>query len=161
MYCDVLGTIKSLNLNLNPTDSMDHHVAFSAQFSAAHPATQVSSAFKFDQVTFNDGDAYDPMLGLFTAPFPGVYTFSVQIFTYGAERLVVDIQVNGGLAHRMALDTSLLGGSQHGEDSDSMTLTLRLAQGDRVWVEGFGGQGTATLWGGGHTFFTGALLYAI
>ena len=138
---------------------MDHHVAFSTQFSADHPTAQITSPFKFDQVIFNDGNAYNPTLGVFTAPFPGVYTFSLQIFTYGSERPVVDIRVNGRVAHRMALDTTTLAGSQNGEDSDSMSVTLKLAQGDRVWVETI--IDNISLWGSVHTFFTGALLYSI
>ncbi|KAL8591035.1 hypothetical protein ACOMHN_002580 [Nucella lapillus] len=122
-------------------NALDDKVAFSAQFSAANPTVQQYSTFKFDQVNINDGNAYDAQLGIFTAPFPGVYTFSV----------------NGTPAHRMDIDTRGLDASFNGEDSVAMTVVLKLNQGDRVSVAN--ADSDHTFWGSIHTFFNGHLLY--
>ena len=104
-------------------------------------------------VIFNDRNACDPVLGVFTAPYSGVYMFTFQIFTHTAERPVIDIKVNGNIAARMILDST-----HEAVQSDSTALTVKLSHGDRVWVEA-GDHSALDLYGPNHTFFSGALLY--
>lgn len=133
--------------------SLEHHVAFKVTFSPSTLRPPGTGPYKFDMVIFNDGNAYDPVLGVFTAPYSGVYIFSFQIFTHLAERPTIDIKVNGNIAARMAVDTT-----NETPQSDSTTLTVKLLRGDRVWAEA-GDSSAIDVYGPNHTFFSGALLY--
>ena len=133
--------------------SLEHHVAFKATFSPSTLQPPTTGPYKFDRVIFNDRNAYDPVLGVFTAPYSGVYMFTFQIFTHTAERPVIDIKVNGNIAARMILDST-----HEAVQSDSTALTVKLSHGDRVWVEA-GDHSALDLYGPNHTFFSGALLY--
>ena len=136
-------------------------MAFNAQFSADALDAPASGPYTFDTVIFNDGNAYDPTHGVFTAPYDGVYVFATQVFTNGAERPVTDIIVNGNIASRMALDADSTGDESYGEtrQSSMTSVNVRLSTGDRVWVKNGYTQSMA-VHGQHHTFFTGALLYA-
>lgn len=118
-----------------------------------HPDPVHNRAYKFDTVVFNDGNAYNPILGVFTAPYSGVYTFTFQIFTHLAERAIVDIRVNGNIISRMGLDTV-----NQSVQSDSTSVTAKLVAGDKVWVEA-GSANALDIYGPNHTFFSGALLF--
>ena len=65
------------------TDTKDWQVAFQAPFSDGKVNTPASGPFHFDVVIFNDGNGYDPTIGIFTAPVSGVYIFAAQFFTGG------------------------------------------------------------------------------
>ena len=65
------------------TDTKDGQVAFLAQFSSTESViTPASGPFHMDKVIFNDGNGYDPLTGIFTAPVSGVYIFAAQFFTH-------------------------------------------------------------------------------
>ena len=120
-----------------------------------HPALSSSTTS-----CFNDGDHYDPSLGIFTAPYPGVYVFSAKFFTDGAQAAhpVLDVKLNGNTQDRMSFgEPGLEGGVQ--QSSHSTSMTLRLRAGDRVWVESYNSR-VYKLYGIFHTFFSGALLYS-
>ena len=119
--------------------------------------------YQFDHVIFNDGDAYNPALGVFTAPYDGVYVFATQLFTQAEERAMNDIVVNGNSASRMALDAASQGSSSSAEREQSVvtTVNVKLVQGDTVWVQnGYGHPVPLGIYGKYHSLFTGALLYA-
>lgn len=137
--------------------SLEHRVAFRAQFSAGTLIAPTSSAYKFDQVIFNDGKAYDPISGIFTAPYQGVYLFTFQIFTHAAERPLIDIKVNGNIVTRMSAATA----QANPEKSAVTSVLVKLLQGDRVWVETAYNKDTTDIFGGVHSYFTGALQYTI
>ena len=59
----------------------ERHTAISAPFSRQRVTTPASGPCTFDQVVFNDGNNYDPSLGVYTAPFSGVDLFSLQLHT--------------------------------------------------------------------------------
>ena len=142
------------------SESARRHAAFLAQFSAQRVGGPDSTALKFDHVIFNDGDHYDPSLGIFTAPYPGVYVFSAKFFTDGTQAAhpVLDVKVNGNTQDRMSFgEPGLEGGVQ--QSSHSTSMTLRLRAGDRVWVESYKSR-VYKLYGIFHTFFSGALLYS-
>ncbi|KAK7505776.1 hypothetical protein BaRGS_00003047 [Batillaria attramentaria] len=139
-------------------DNNNARVSFLAQIASDRGTTFAGNGpYKFDQVLLNDGDAYDPMLGVFTAPYSGVYVFAAQVFTDRAERPLVDIRVNDKPLARMAINSKNL---HDGEDEDSIstTVTVQLEDQDRVWLQSSVGD-SFTYWGDHHTFFTGFLLY--
>jgi hypothetical protein len=55
---------------------------------------------KFNAVAHNDAHAYDPVTGMFTAPWNGVYTFAFQVFTHQPETSMFDIKLNGNIVSR-------------------------------------------------------------
>ncbi|KAK7505861.1 hypothetical protein BaRGS_00003132 [Batillaria attramentaria] len=140
----------------NKVDTIDRRVAFLVQI--ANDRGQVipgHAPYKFDQIVLNDGNAYDETVGVFTAPYAGVYMLAVQVFTEKGENPLVDIRVNNRVLTRMSLDTRGLSDS---EESDSTAVVTKLETGDKVWVEA---DGDWTYWGDHHTFFSGALLYTV
>ncbi|XP_040901506.1 cerebellin 18 [Toxotes jaculatrix] len=88
----------------------------------------------YGTVTLNDGRAYNPSLGVFTAPRPGVYVFSFTVYS--------SVEENGRLYHKVQL---ILNGKptasvwennrEDGEDSATQVVVLELQRGDQVYVE--------------------------
>ena len=149
---------KSFFCFCNISVSLDKHVAFKAHFSASTLHVPGNAAYKFDSLIFNDGDAYNPVLGVFTAPYDGMYIFSAQLFAHANEILLADLMVNGAIVSRWALRTERLASGER-EQSSITTVTVKLSEGDTVWVQ----QSISTpmdIFGSVHSFFTGALLYA-
>ncbi|KAK7505775.1 hypothetical protein BaRGS_00003046 [Batillaria attramentaria] len=137
---------------------MDRRVGFLARYSVLHGQTMPGNTFKFGEVTLNDGNGYDASLGVFTAPYAGVYIIAFQFFTDGEERPLVDIVVNGNTLVRMALDTRDV--EAHDESASTSIVVMLQAQ-DKVWVEAPGDDNHYKFWGGAHSFFSGALLYTV
>ena len=135
--------------------TLEQHVAFRAIFSAGSLHAPTSGPYKFDHTIFNQGNGYNAISGIFTAPISGVYTFSFQIYTQAAERPVTDIRVNGNVASRMSFD---IRSPSSVSQSGMTTVIVSLSQKDQVWVEaGYGD--SMYIYGGIHTFFSGVLLY--
>merc|ERR1711872_871279 len=132
------------------------NIAFFAQYANDHATGQVSGAYVFDQVILNNGNAYDPSTGVFTAPVTGVYLIGVQLFTDGGEteHPFVDIKINSMTAARMAFDEAT-----GQEDSDATMIIWQLQAGDQVYIASEEGM-DYHYWGMYHTFFTGTLLAA-
>ncbi|XP_053239883.1 EMILIN-1 isoform X2 [Podarcis raffonei] len=59
-------------------------VSFTAALTARHVET---GTIAFDRVLLNDGDAYDPKSGIFTAPFPGRYLVSAILTGHRGEKI--------------------------------------------------------------------------
>ena len=88
-----------------------------------------------------------------------MYVFCVKTFTgeHEAQRPAVDLVRNGQTVDRLAYDY-LSSQAGHGGDSHSMSLVLRLAEGDRVWVQMVTGYSADEFYGQFHTSFSGALI---
>jgi len=150
------ATITGLQTQL---EVQGRHVAFMAQFSDSNALGTDEGPYVFDSVIYNDGNAYDESTGIFTAPYSGTYIFSAQMFTDGSEteHPFVDIEVNNSTIARLAFENGGGETDDAQEDSDSTTVTIKLQQGDRVWVQSEEGR-IYHYWGQFHTFFSGALL---
>ena len=82
----------------------------------------------FDHVTTNAGNGYDATSGIFTAPTTGYYSISASLISWHNSRFFVmlndkSVEYLASLGHWMA---------------DSATVNLKLAEGDRVWIEAIG-----------------------
>lgn len=133
---------------------------FMAQFSAGSVIGPPTGPFRFDHVLFNDGGNYDPSQGVYTAPYSGVYLFTIKMITGEHDsRQAVDLVVGFNVVDRFTYD-NLSGQAGHGGDSRALPVVLRLSAGARVWVQPVVGYTGGTFYGLFHSTFTGSLLYA-
>ncbi|XP_061923195.1 cerebellin 18 [Entelurus aequoreus] len=108
-------------------------------------------------VTLNDGNGYNPSLGVFTAPHAGVYVFSCTVYSV--------VNLNQRLYHNVVmvkngevLTSVWEDNREDGEDSGSHALTVEMQRGDQVYMELESGRKLCTnLYS---NVFTGYMLYA-
>lgn len=82
----------------------------------------------FDNVLLNTAGAYNSSNGVFTALFYGIHFFSATIRADPNTALTTGVVKNGLVVSRIAsLATS-------GDGQGSVSITLNLDPGDRVWV---------------------------
>ena len=110
-------------------------------------------AIKFNDVSLNVGNGYNPSTGMFTAPIGGLYQFSA---TY--------LQQTGYSSHvRMMKGSSVVSDihSNHKNyDQLSKTILVVLAKGDTFWVKLEKSSNYAVHGGSRYTEFGGFLLSA-
>ncbi|KAL3885497.1 hypothetical protein ACJMK2_025550 [Sinanodonta woodiana] len=127
-------------------------VAFTARLSKdlTHSARAV---VPFDDVLVNEGNFYNPLTGKFTAPYRGLYLFSVTV-----------ISPPGQTVHcQLMKDDTEIGRLYEGETqanrhkSGSVTVVTVLDKGQEVYVMGYHGISVETIHGNLFTTFTGLL----
>ncbi|XP_037619978.1 complement C1q-like protein 4 [Sebastes umbrosus] len=89
----------------------------------------------YDVITLNHGRGYNPALGIFTVPRPGLYSFSFSVYSRvggEGERMYYKVHLmrNGEVVASTWEDNR-----EDTEDSSSQTVLLSLQQGDQVYVE--------------------------
>lgn len=103
-------------------------IAFLTRISDRSPGpTQTEKTLKFDSSEFNYGHAYDASSGTFRAPLAGLYNFQTTVYIlsgtfegYISKNGVPEVYLSvRGIPYQM---------------SDSVSLTLSLNQGDRIWL---------------------------
>lgn len=142
---------------------------------AANPQTIGNDPFgsptnlvAFDQVILDDGIGYDGSVGVhqYTAPVSGVYMIEVNIsFFYGApgpdDTIKVGLMKNGGGTPIKVSSTNI---KTNEESSISFACTVRLATGDKLFVEAntknLGNGDNINLIQGENNWFSGHLVYA-
>lgn len=87
---------------------------------------------KFDKVTLNTGNGYDPFTGLFTAPISGYYSFHSKSNTCGSASSYVVFKLRKKNATSSS-EISLINGRDSHTISD-FTI-IRLETGDQLFVE--------------------------
>ena len=103
-------------------------MVFSVQlFKTMHDPT-VPTTVVFDHIATNDGDGYYPHTGIFTAPKAGYYSFSASLISDHSSRFF--IMMNGQSVEYLV--------SLGKWAADAATVDLKLAKGDKVWIEGIG-----------------------
>ncbi|XP_073784847.1 complement C1q-like protein 2 [Danio rerio] len=115
--------------------------------------TEVTLAYQ--DVFVNEGRAYNPATGIFTAPVKGVYFFMISGNTISSKSMGLRLMKNG---QQMISIFNQASGNRHETASNSISLTLE--QGDHVYVR---------LWKdtwvfdnvNDHTSFNGHLLFSI
>lgn len=138
-------------------------VAFRA-YLATDISVTTSSWFEdifLDEVELNDGDAYDPNNGTFTAPYSGVYLFNGNVTVTNMD---ADLRYVTGLYVNDSQRAYLASGFTHGSNSfvyHGSSITLHLNEGDVVDLRFFSSTDSDYRIEGGrqYTSFSGALLY--
>lgn len=123
------------------------HVSFFAFTSGSQGIPNNIDTLVFPTIRHNDGNAYDPTTGLFTAPVNGVYQFDTAVYVSvgGAQSFNLYLQVNGGncsfaasvsINQCLLIDTVTLGPFTAGfVTTDGVLgggLTISLQAGDKV-----------------------------
>ncbi|XP_063424844.1 complement C1q-like protein 3 [Mytilus trossulus] len=127
--------------------------AFSASMTNAKVlgATEI---VKFDKIWTNNGNDYDPITGIFQAPFKGVYQFSFTVMSMRGKDLLVYLWQN---ETRLV---SVFPGTGYNEGTAIMVLNLK--KDDRVYVK-CGGSGIGYIHtgkGAWYSMFSGYLMHA-
>ena len=103
-------------------------VAFFATLSTDFQHTGENQPIVFDRVVTNVGSAYNPHVGVFTAPFPGIYVFSVSLLNYPGHTTKYHLLKNNDFISEIFLHAP---DSGHRE-ATSQTVVLQLTKGDDV-----------------------------
>jgi hypothetical protein len=105
-------------------------IAFRAKKSSSETVPSFMSDYDFIAGTleYNDGSGYDNSTGVFSVPFPGIYTFNVSYNATGsADSRILKIFLNGSLYE--TLNSGITAGS-----SLTRQITMKLSAGDKVKV---------------------------
>jgi hypothetical protein len=105
---------------------------------------------KFDDVETNIGHGYDPSTGIFTAPEPGVYAFSVS-FIKGSTNYNVELNLmkNNDLIARGHADIIPWA-------TASIQVIISLKRGDQIFIRQ--PLQRAVIWGEKYSMFTGHMI---
>lgn len=117
-----------------------------------------NTTIPYDVIPLNEGSGYNSVLGLFTAPVPGVYSFSLSVYSRAhsaGDRLYHKVQL---MRNAKVEVTTLEDNNWDSEDSSSHTVLLAMKQGDQVYVELVNGRQLCGNIGGLNTF-SGYLVY--
>ncbi|XP_072320370.1 complement C1q-like protein 2, partial [Eucyclogobius newberryi] len=134
----LLGSVSDLILRLNSTEKLLEElsertglqkVAFSVGLSDSGAVGPFDSetTLKFNKVLTNEGSAYDPQTGLFSAPVPGLYVFSFCVLDFLKGYMGVSLHHND-----RPISFSLKLNAHGGYDSACNSAILRLNAGDAV-----------------------------
>ncbi|XP_061193343.1 uncharacterized protein LOC133201560 isoform X2 [Saccostrea echinata] len=142
----------SLSYISTQVGNLSKRVAFTAGVTVSNPSWN-SGTLIFNKAINNVGGGYNTHTGIFTAPVSGDYVFYATIQTYGRHYVYVDIVLNGSNKVRVGAQTS-----NHHDDTGTNLVTLRLQQGDTVWIRHSIGWGYHTHIASPLTTFSGFLI---
>ncbi|XP_062590536.1 myosin-2 heavy chain, non muscle-like isoform X5 [Saccostrea cucullata] len=149
------STVSSLEVfRMNLTNNMlekSKKVGFSASVSSSSSSWN-SGTLVFPTVISNEGNGYNPSNGIFTAPVGGMYVFFVNVQSYNAYTVYVDIVLNGSSKVR----TMAYGSSNDNYEAGPNLVVLSIQKGEAVWVRCYSCKGY--YYDGPITTFTGFLL---
>lgn len=103
-------------------------IAFLARISERSPGpTQTEKTLEFDSTEFNYGHAYDASSGTFQAPMAGLYNFQTTIY-------ILSGTFEGYISKNGVPEVYLSVRGIPYQVSDSVSITLSLSHGDRIWL---------------------------
>jgi len=103
-------------------------VAFLATLSSDLQHAGANQPIVFDRVVTNVGSAYNPHVGVFTAPVSGIYVFSVSLLNYQGHTTGYQLRKNNDFISNIYLHAP--DASHH--ESTSQTVVIQLTKGDDV-----------------------------
>lgn len=149
----VQGGLRQRRLEPNP---VERPVAFHALLEGNElPHLGVDQTIKYDNITLNLGNGYDPRQGVFTAPKAGLYIFSASLSSAANEHSTFWAELT---KEDLSLARLNLYGSPGTADQSSVTAITHLKQGEQVWVRVIEGNDVSA-WGDKYSYFTGMLLH--
>ncbi|XP_045177304.2 multimerin-2-like isoform X2 [Mercenaria mercenaria] len=129
-------------------------VAFHASLSGDLHHIAKHQTISFGNIVINIGGGYHTHHGLFTAPKPGIYIFSLSVLVQPHYHIEAQIMKNGQGIQGVfgnAFDNT-------GFNQASGSAVLQLSIGDEVWVETTEWSPNTELRGGDYTSFMGCLI---
>ena len=110
-----------------------------------------NDAIKFNDVSINVGNGYNPGTGKFTAPVDGIYLISLSY-----------VQQNRYSSHVQLIKDGAMYSDVHANhknyDQLSKTVLIQLKKGQNIWVRLVKGSGYAVHGRNRHTTFSGYLI---
>lgn len=92
----------------------------------------------FQSVRLNSGNGYDTVLGIFTAPVPGLYQFAVHLCNYSGQAFQYYIMLDGNaIAESTKQNTA-------SSDCDTCSVITQMTKGQRVWIQCASGSASTT-----------------
>lgn len=117
--------VYGLQRSVGRVDVQSHPVRFYVQRTSSYSTN--NTILPFDVARINEGEAFDLASGVFTAPVPGTYHFSLAgIKDWAKDPLIIALQLNG-VNVGYARGTGIEGFFPYGLES-----TLKLTAGDRI-----------------------------
>ncbi|XP_053389610.1 uncharacterized protein LOC128552581 [Mercenaria mercenaria] len=109
-----------------------------AAFLARRAEKRSNGKLRFTKVHLNKRSAYDNTSGVFTCPFPGLYSFTATVIEMGDDvnHIACGIRKNRIVSAYMYFITTRINGARAIDGSASATAaaTMHLVKGDRVFV---------------------------
>uniref|UniRef100_K1QBA7 Complement C1q tumor necrosis factor-related protein 3 n=1 Tax=Magallana gigas TaxID=29159 RepID=K1QBA7_MAGGI len=91
----------------------------------------------FDKVLLNEGNAYDHVSGIFTAPLDGIYSFTWTTLSKTGKYFVTEIVLNGKTVALNYTD----GRGHDGNPMSTSHANIKMKKGDKVWIRTHGTAG--------------------
>ncbi|KAK3596763.1 hypothetical protein CHS0354_038763 [Potamilus streckersoni] len=126
-------------------------VGFVAKLSN-HRTIQIGEVLKLDKVDMNEGNGYNPALGIFRVPVNGMYIISITAMTRGEDFLVHIILMNGD----KELTRLFAGDVASGRMVGAVSVPAILSENDNICIKAFRSQ--SGLYGNQFTSFSGVLI---
>ena len=108
----------------------------------------INDVVKFEDVTVNRGQGYNPSTGVFTAPWNGLYHISCSIRAYSTSSVHYQLNKNGA-AHTYGHSNS------GGYISSTINAIVEMKKGDRVFIKHWNRSSTQKITGNHHSTFSG------
>jgi len=128
-------------------------VAFFATLTSHVTHAGRNQTIAFDRVVTNVGNAYNPHVGVVTAPVSGIYVFSVSLLSYPGHKTHYQLYKNNDFVSNIYLHTP----SASDYETTSQTAVLQLVKGDDVTLRNV--DGDESLHGVNYSTFAGFLVW--